>query len=119
MISPRICETTRLQHFNYTYAATTTTNSYVALDTIDLRGRMNCAIRVNDTHTTNSIDYKILGSVDGTTFDITVQGEATITGTNSATVNKSSTVYIPYIKIYIKSTVAATHGTVTATFACM
>jgi len=119
MISPRICETTRLQHFNYTYAATTTTNAYVALDTIDLRGRMNCVIRVNNTHAANSILYKILGSVDGTNFDISIQTEATITGTSSATVNKSSTVYVPYAKIYIKSAVDNTHGTVTATFACM
>jgi len=119
MISARKCGDTRLQHFDYTYDETTTTNAYVALETFDLRGRMNCAVRLENTDAANSIDYKMLGSIDGTNFDITVKSETSVAAAGVEIVNKSSTAYIPYLAIYIKSTVLDTAGKVVATICCV
>jgi hypothetical protein len=119
VISARKCGDTRLQHFDYTYDETTTTNAYVAFETFDLRGRMNCAVRLENTHGANSIDYKILGSIDGANFDITVKSETSVAAAGVEIVNKSSTAYIPYLAIYIKSTVADAAGTVIVTVCCV
>ena len=93
------------------------TNSYVDLGSAwDITGLLHKTIQINNTGVTNDIDYLILGSLDGTNYDISIDSN-TIQESDNEIVNVNdltNNTYIPFIKIQIKSTVAGNHSTATA-----
>ena len=110
-------------HFQKEWTTQETTNAYVTLGTVwDKSGFLNGTIQLWNTDGANSIDYQILGSLDGTNYDITVQAETAIASGGNDLVNVggvSDAPYIPYLKIQIKSTVADTPGDVNAFGVCI
>lgn len=118
LISPRMDKIYKLQHFDHSFAEVTTTNTYVTLDTLDLRGKMNCTIRLKNTHATGAIKYKVLGSIDGTNFDIEIQAETVVVASDVDIIVKPS-YYIPYVAVSVKSSVADTPGKALVTIACV
>lgn len=70
-------------------------------------------ITVKNTHGSNSITYKILGSIDGgDNFDIEIVAATAVAAGIVSTTKFSD--YYNVVKIQAKATVAASQGTVTA-----
>lgn len=113
----------RMAHFNKTWDEETSTNSYVDLGTYwDKRGFKTATIQIWNTGDTNDINYTILGSLNGTDYDIEVIGETLLQEDDYDLIDISSMsegAYIPYIKIQIKSSVADSHSTVKAFGVCI
>jgi hypothetical protein len=120
---PKGINEVRVMHWEKTWASQASTNAYVDLGTYwDKVGFNTVTMQVNNTGATNSIYYKILGSLDGVTYNIDVVSETSLIATDYNLINISSILgdtYIPYIKIQIKSVVAGSHSTVTAIGVCM
>jgi hypothetical protein len=120
---PKGINEVRVMHWEKTWTSQASTNDYVDLGTYwDKVGFNIVTMQVNNTGATNSIYYKILGSLDGVTYNIDVVSETSVIATDYNLINISSILgdtYIPYIKIQIKSVVAGSHSTVTAIGVCM
>lgn len=89
------------------------TNAYadVAGSKIDSEGKTRVVYTILNAHAANSIDWKVLASVDDTTY-IEVEAEAALAAEASASWVASATeTSYRYFKVQIKSTVAATPGT--------
>lgn len=72
-------------------------------------------IQIWNTGESNDIDYKVLGSLNNSDYDIEIVSETTLGEGVSALIDishLSEGAFIPYLKIQIKSTVADTHSTV-------
>lgn len=113
----------RMQHFQKEFTEQTSTNSYVDLDTVwDKSGFHNGTVQLWNTGSSNDIDYKILGSLNGIDYDIEVVSETTL-GEDATTLkdvsNLTEGAYIPFIKVQIKSTVADNHSTVKGFGVCI
>lgn len=104
-------------HYKQSWSSQASTNSYVNLgNSWDTAGLKNKIIQINNTGDTNDIDYKILGSLDNSNFDLLVD-TSTIGALDFEIINIDSFLensYIPYLIIQIKSKVADSHSTVTA-----
>lgn len=70
--------------------------------TIDTVERESVAIVIENSHGSKSLDWKVLGSIDGVTY-VEVQAEATITFGNTSSYSSSLAVY-RYYKVQVKST---------------
>lgn len=107
---------TRKYHYKQEWSSQASTNSFVDLgDSWDISGLLNSTIEINNTGDTNDIDYQVLGSLDDSSYDISIdsgtigEDDYKIVNINSLTDNA----YIPFLKIQIKSTVADNHSSVT------
>ncbi len=92
----------------------TTTNSYVdfgsAMDVLPFK---SINIEINNTGVSNSVTYKILGSLNGgTTYSVTITPDTVIAASSSdyKLINK----HFSHIKIQIKATSSSNQTTVTA-----
>lgn len=91
----------------------TTTNSYadVTGSKIDSLTKGKVCYTIKNAHAANSIDWKVLASIDDTTY-VEVEAEAAVAGTATSSWEASATeVSYRYFKVQVKSTVAETHGT--------
>lgn len=99
-----------------TPSAQTTTDAYadVAGSVIDTGDKSigSLAIVLRNTHVANDIDWKVLGSIDGSTY-VEVQAEATIQQSSSGTYSTTTAVW-RYYKVQVKATVGASQGTAVA-----
>ena len=96
-----------------TPTAQTTTDDYadVTNGTIDTIDKESVAMVMKNTHGANAIKWKVLASIDGTTY-VEVQAEATLTFGTTGTFTSSLALY-RYYKAQVKSSVGATAGTAT------
>lgn len=113
----------RKAHWEKVWAEQTSTNSYVDLGTYwDKVGFSVGTIQLWNTGDTNDIDYQVLGSLNGSDYDIEIISE-TLLGEDDFDIIDvgaySEASYIPYIKIQIKSAVADAHSTVEAIGVCV
>lgn len=94
--------------------AQTTTNSYadVSGSIIDTLLQSSVAIVLKNTHGSNSIDWKVLASIDGTTY-VEAQAEATLTTGTTGTYSQSVALYRFY-KVQVKATSSGNQGTAQA-----
>ena len=97
-----------------TPTAQTTTNSYVDLsgskiDTGD-KGIGSLAIVLKNTHAANDINWKILGSIDDTTY-VEIVAEETVQEVSTGTAYSVATAPYRYYKVQVKTTSAGNHGT--------
>jgi hypothetical protein len=113
-------------HFQKNFAEQTSTNDYVTLDSVwDKSGFQTATIQIWNSDTeedNNDVYYKILGSLNGTDYDIEIIGETTLEDDDYDLIdisNLSEGAYIPFIKIQIKSKVADNHSTVKAFGVCI
>lgn len=122
-VQPRGINEVRLMHWEKTWASQASTNAYVDLGVYwDKVGFNKATMQIKNTGIANSIYYKILGSLDGLTYDIDIISETSILAADYDLIDISSLsegAYIPYIKIQIKSVVAGSHSTVTAIGVCV
>lgn len=113
----------RKKHFQSIWSEQTSTNSYVDLgDVWDKTGFQIGTLQIKNTGDTNEIDYKLLGSLDGTTYDIEIVSETTLAVESNDLIDigyLSEGSYIPYVKFQIKSTVSDSHSTVEAIGVCI
>lgn len=113
----------RRTHWEKTWASQASVNAYADLGTYwDKVGFEKATMQIRNTGVANSIDYKILGSLDGTNYDIEIISLTTILLSDYDLIDISDFsegAYIPYIKIQIKSTVGGAHSTVTAVGVCI
>lgn len=97
-----------------TPSAQNSTNDYadVSGSTIDAGCRTSVAIVCKNTHGANSLDWKVMASIDGTTY-VEAQAEATLAAAAVGTYSTSQALY-RYYKVQVKSTVggAAAQATV-------
>lgn len=96
-----------------TPTAQTTTDNYAdvsgsIIDTGD-KSIGSIAIVMRNTHAANDLNWKVLGSIDGTTY-IEVQAEATIQQEGSGTYTATVSVW-RYYKVQVKATVGAAQAT--------
>lgn len=94
-----------------TPTAQATTNSYadVAGSQIDAAYYDNVAIVIKNTDGADDLDWKVLASIDGTTF-VEVQAEETL-GEGVTDSYTTSPVLYRYYKVQVKSTVPGSHAT--------
>ena len=108
----------RRKHFSKEWASQASTNTYVILGSVwDKTGFISCTMQIWNTGSSNAIDFKILGSLNGTDYDIEVYTGTTISKSDYILLNLNSILddcYIPYLQIQIKSTVTDSHSTVEA-----
>lgn len=113
----------RKQHFQKIWDEQTSTNDYVDLGTYwDKTGFSIATIQIKNTGDTNEVYHKVLGSLDGTNFDIVIVDETTIVVEDYDLVDIGGVTegqYIPYVKIQIKSKVADNHSTVESIGVCI
>lgn len=114
---------TRKSHFEKEWSEQTSTNSYVDLSTVwDKTGYQVATLQIWNTGDTNDIDYKVLGSLNGTDYDIEIISETVLGEDDFDLIDISSFsegAYIPYVKIQIKSTVSDSHSDVKAFGVCI
>lgn len=93
--------------------AQATVNAYadVAGSIIDTVERETLAIVLQNTHGANSLDWKVLGSIDGITY-VEVQAEATLAFGAVGTYSVAKAVYRFY-KVQVKATVAGSQAEAT------
>lgn len=90
----------------------TTTNDYVDIAKIDSEGKTRVVYTIYNAHAANGITWKVLASVDDTTY-VEVEAEATLAAVTAASWIASATeTSYRYFKVQVKSTVAGTPGTV-------
>lgn len=105
----RILET--LAPVSVSPANQTSTNAYVDIGKIDAEGKTRVVYTIYNAHAANSIDWKVLASVDDVTY-IELKAETALAAVTAASWIASATeTSYRYFKIQIKSTVAETHGT--------
>ena len=116
----------RKAHFQKEWSEQTSTNSYVDLGgssaVWDKTGFQVATLQIWNTGSSNDINYKVLGSLNGTDYDIVIISETTLQEDDFHLIdisNLAEGAYIPYIKIQIKSTVTDTHSTVVAYGVCI
>lgn len=111
MSLPRITEL--LNPISVSPADQTTTNSYADVDgsKIDSLTKSKVCYTILNAHAANSIDWKVLASIDDTTY-IEVEPEATVAAKATDSWEASATeVSYRYFKVQVKSTVTGSAGT--------
>lgn len=93
-----------------TPATQETTNAYldVAGSKLDTLALSNVVYTIKNTDAVNSLDWKVLASIDDTTY-IEVQAEATVIATGSSSYTATNTPY-RYFKVQVKATVGGAQG---------
>ena len=112
MSLPRIAEILEtLAPVSVSPANLATTNAYADLGLIDAQGKTRVVYTIANAHAANVISWKVLASVDGTTW-IEIEAEADIAGTASSSwVADATETSYRYFKTQVKSKVAGTPGT--------
>lgn len=79
---------------------------------IDAEGKTRVVYTIYNAHAANSITWKVLASLDDTTY-IEIEAEAALAAVTAASwvANATETSY-RYFKVQVKSTVGAAHGTI-------
>lgn len=97
-----------------TPVAQATTNAFadVVGSVIDMVEKESLAVVMKNTHGANSLDWKVLGSIDGTTY-VEVQASATLAFGAVGTYTISLAVY-RYYKLQVKATVGGSQAEATA-----
>lgn len=93
--------------------AQTSTASYVDVSgsKIDAANYESVALTVTNTHGSNSIDYKVLASIDDVSY-VEVKAEATLAAAAIGSYSTSPALY-RYYKVQVKDTSGGTHGAAT------
>jgi hypothetical protein len=112
----------RRSHFECSWSSQNTTDSYADLgEHWDTRGYYYKTVELRNLGDTNAIDYRILGSMDGTTFNTSIT-TGNLSASNHETIDINAFIassYIPYIKLQIKAAVGGQQSEVMAVGACM
>ena len=111
MSVPRI--TQLLEPISVAPADATSANAYADVDgsLIDSAGKSKVCYTITNSHVANSIDWKVLASIDNDTF-VEVEAEATVAAAGVDSWEASATeVSYRYFKVQIKSTAGGSHGT--------
>jgi len=113
----------RKTHWEKIWASQASVNAYADLGVYwDKAGFGTATIQIWNTGVANDIDYKVLGSINGTDYDIEIISETTLQESDFDLIDigaYTEASYIPYVKIQIKSTLADTHSTVEAIGVCI
>ena len=94
-------------------ASQNSANSYtdVAGSKIDTLAANHVVFTILNAHIANSIDWKVLASIDDSTY-VEIKSEATLTASSASSFEATSAqIAYRYFKVQIKSTVSSTHGT--------
>jgi hypothetical protein len=92
----------------------TSANNYadVTGSKLDAEGKTRVVFTIYNAHAANSIDWKVLASIDDVVY-VEVEAEASLAAETAASWVASATeTSYRYFKIQVKSTVGAAHGTV-------
>ena len=90
----------------------TTTASYVDLGKIDAEGKTRVVYTILNAHAANGIKWKVLGSVDDTTY-VELEAEAVVAAlASSSWVASATETSYRYFKVQTKDEGGAAHGTV-------
>jgi hypothetical protein len=88
-----------------------TANAYADVGQLDAEGKTRVVYTILNAHATASLDWKILASIDATTW-IELEAEATVAaGASSSWVASATETSYRYFKAQVKSTVAETPST--------
>lgn len=100
---------------SFTFAKQLTTDNWVTLDEVkNVRHTAQKTIRVlNENANNNSIDYRILGSLDdGENYDVTIKSSSSVGAGSSEVTNISEAV--SHIKVEVKATAGGSQDEVSA-----
>jgi hypothetical protein len=89
----------------------TTANAYADVTKIDAEGKTRVVFTIYNAHAANSITWKVLASIDDSTY-VEVEAEAALNAVTAASwVADATETSYRYFKIQAKSTVGGAHGT--------
>ncbi len=89
----------------------TTTASYVDIGKIDAQGKTRVVYTIYNAHAANVIKWKVLASVDDSTY-VELEAEATLAGVTAASwVADATETSYRYFKVQTKTSSGTDHGT--------